>query len=56
MFMVRNVTILSTNGTVWTVKRCTLPNKYFISTVAALLRDPVRLCVAAPPAATRVRG
>lgn len=37
--VVRNVTISSTNGTLWAVKRCTLPNKYFIWTVASSLGD-----------------
>lgn len=37
--VMRNVTISSTTGTLWTVKRCTVPNKYFISTVPSLLGD-----------------
>lgn len=49
--VVRNVTISSTTGTLWTVKRCTVPNKYFISAVPSLLRR-VRLCVVAPLKAT----
>lgn len=49
--VVRNVTISSTTGTLWTVKRCTVPNKYFISTVPSSLGD-VSGCVVAPLKAT----
>lgn len=42
--VVRHVTISSTNGTLWTVKRCTVPNKYFLSTVPSSLGDVCVVC------------